>query len=242
MVASPLPPKVLVVDDEPRILSFLVDNLTQDDFQPFAAQSAAQARSKVNAIRPDLVILDVTLPDGNGFDLCRELRTWDPLDARFDVDVPILMLTARTEELDRVRGFHRGADDFVSKPFHYPELLARIHALLRRSGGQPMGDVIHVEGLTIDLRSRQVRVGATDVQLSSKEFLLLAALARDPSRVHAKHELLESVWGYRSKGATRTLDAHASRLRRKLRPLGDGTPYVGNVWGVGYRLVATEQG
>jgi DNA-binding response OmpR family regulator len=233
-------PRILVVADEPRILAFLVDNLRDDDMEVFAAQSLAQARSKLNAVRPDLVVLDVNLPDGNGFDFCREIRAWDPLEARFDLELPILMLTARTEEVDRVRGFQRGADDFLGKPYSYPELLARINALLRRAGARAASDVLHSDGIAIDLRTREVRVNGAEVQLSSKEFLLLAALARDPLRVHAKHELLEKVWGYRASGATRTLDAHASRLRRKLRPLGDGRAYIGNIWGVGYRLVGVE--
>lgn len=233
-------PRILVVDDEPRILAFLVDHLRDDDMEVIAAQSLAHARSKLQAVRPDLIVLDVNLPDGNGFDFCREIRSWDPLEARFDLDVPILMLTARTEEVDRVRGFDRGADDFLSKPYSYPELLARINALLRRAGTRTASDVLHSDGIAVDLRTREVRVNGVEVQLSTKEFLLLAALAREPLRVHAKQELLETVWGYRASGATRTLDSHASRLRRKLRPLGDGRPYIGNIWGVGYRLVAME--
>ncbi len=233
-------PRILVVDDEPRILAFLVENLRDDDMEVVAAQSVAQARSKLNAVRPDLVVLDVNLPDGNGFDLCREIRTWDPLEARFDTELPVLMLTARTEEVDRVRGFRRGADDFLGKPYSYPELLARIHSLLRRARARAASDVLHVDGISIDLRTREVRVNGVEVNLSSKEFLLLAALAREPLRVHAKQELLETVWGYRASGSTRTLDAHASRLRRKLRPMGDGRAYIGNIWGVGYRLVGVE--
>ena len=188
------------------------------------------------------MILDVNLPDGNGFDFCREIRTADPIEARFDADVPVIMLTARTEELDRVRGFQRGADDFVPKPYHYPELLARINAVLRRARSGAIVDVLRTEGLTIDLRTREVYLDGVEVQLAAKEFLLLAALAREPDRVHSKDELLECVWGYRTRAATRTLDSHASRLRRKLRPLGDGRAYIGNIWGVGYRLVGVEAG
>lgn len=127
------------------------------------------------------------------------------------------------------------------KPFHYPELLARMHAVLRRASDRVERDVLQVAGINLDMRSREVRVNGQRVDLSSKEFLLLAALASEPRRVFRKQELLESVWGFRSMGSTRTLDSHASRLRRKLRPLGDGRAYVGNVWGVGYRLVALEE-
>ena len=233
-------PTILVVDDEPQILGFLVENLASDDFQVHGAPSAAHARSKLNAHRPDLVVLDVGLPDASGFDLCREIRQADPLHVRFDPDVPVILLTARAEEVDRVRGFQRGADDFLAKPFHYPELLARINALFRRTMSPRTREALHVAGITIDIGTREVRVGGELVSLSTKEFLLLAALARDPRRVYRKHELLETIWGFRAVGATRTLDSHASRLRRKLRAAGTDRSYIDNVWGVGYRLVGIE--
>lgn len=234
-------PVVLVVDDEPHILSFLTENLATDDFTVHAAPSAAHARAKLNAYRPDIVLLDVGLPDASGFDVCRELRDADPLLVRFDPQVPIIMLTARAEDVDRVRGFQRGADDFVPKPFHYPELLGRINALLRRASAGSERDVLQVAGINIDLTTREVVVDGEAIALSAKEFMLLAALAREPRRVWRKQELLESVWGFRSQGATRTLDSHASRLRRKLRAAGTEREYVSNVWGVGYRLVAAEE-
>ncbi len=184
-------PVILVVDDEPHILSFLTENLATDDFIVHAAPSAAHARSKLGAFRPDLILLDVGLPDATGFDLCREIRDADPLQVRFDPDVPVIMLTARAEEVDRVRGFQRGADDFVPKPFHYPELVARMHALLRRTRIQMGRDVLQVAGINIDLSTREVFVGGTAVTLSAKEFMLLAALARNPRRVFRKQELLE---------------------------------------------------
>jgi DNA-binding response OmpR family regulator len=233
-------PVVLVIDDEPHILSFLAENLATDDFIVHAAQTAAHARSKLGAFRPDLILLDVGLPDATGFDLCREIRAADPLQVRFDPDVPVIMLTARTDEVDRVRGFQRGADDFVPKPFHYPELVARMHALLRRTRAQHDRDVLQVAGINLDLSTREVFVGGVPVPLSAKEFMLLAALARDPRRVYRKQELLESVWGFRSAGTTRTLDSHASRLRLKLRAACPDHAYIDNVWGVGYRLVAVE--
>ena len=223
---------VLVVDDEPHILEFLGDNLRADDFTVHTASSIAQARSRLNAVRPSLVVLDVSLPDATGFDLCREIRSHDPVTARFDVDVPIIMLTARGEDVDRVRGFERGADDYVVKPFHYPELLARIRALLRRSTQIPAHEVLRVAGLDIDVSTREVHVNGQLVELSQKEFMLLSTLAREPRRVFKKQELLEMVWGYRSLGATRTLDSHASRLRRKMKPVGQGRDYVANVWGL----------
>lgn len=232
-------PVVLVVDDEPHILSFLTENLATDDFVVHSAPSAAHARSKLGAFRPDLILLDVGLPDGSGFELCREIREADPLLVRFDPDVPVILLTARAEDVDRVRGFHRGADDFVPKPFHYPELVARMHALLRRT--QKLGrDVLQVAGINLDLSTREVFVAGVPVPLSAKEFMLLAALAREPRRVFRKQDLLESVWGFRSRGSTRTLDSHASRLRIKLRAARPEQAYIDNVWGVGYRLLPVE--
>lgn len=234
-------PVALVVDDEPHILSFLAENLATDDFVVHSAPSASHARAKLNAYSPDIVLLDVGLPDASGFDLCREIREADALQVRFAPDVPIIMLTARADDVDRVRGFARGADDFVAKPFHYPELLARMGALLRRTRAGREREVLQAAGINIDLTTREVRVGGEPVALSAKEFMLLAALAREPRRVFRKQELLESVWGFRSAGSTRTLDSHASRLRRKLRAIGAERPYIANVWGVGYRLVGVEE-
>lgn len=234
-------PTLLVIDDEPHILGFLAENLLNDDYVVHTAPSAAHARSKLNAHRPDLVVMDVGLPDASGFDLCREIRSAEALHVRFDPNVPILMLTARADDIDRVRGFQRGADDYLAKPFHYPELLARIGALLRRSFHARPQEVLQVAGINIDLATREVRVAGQRVELSTKEFLLLSALAQDPRRVHSKQELLETVWGYRSVGSTRTLDSHASRLRKKLRATGADRAYVSNVWGVGYRLLGIEE-
>lgn len=231
---------VLVVDDEPHILSFLDENLRDDDYLVHTASSVAQARSKLNAYRPSIVLLDVMLPDASGFDLCREMREQEALHSRYDPQTPVIMLTARGDDVDRVRGFHRGADDYVLKPFHYPELLARMSALLRRTQDVRDRDVLQVAGINIDTTSREVTVNGGRVELSAKEFLLLTALAREPRKVFRKQELLESVWGYRSMGATRTLDSHASRLRKKLKPHANGRDYIANVWGVGYRLVAAE--
>ena len=146
------------------------------------------------------------------------------------------MVSARSEPVDRVRGFARGCDDYVPMPFVYEELLARIRAVLRRAAG-PRRALLEVRGLTIDLASRTVRVDGEAASLSAKEYDLLVALAEDPEHVFGKEELLRDVWGFRSLGRTRTLDSHASRLRRKLNRGGE-LAYVLNVWGVGYRLVA----
>lgn len=230
----------LVVDDEPHILSFLEENLRSDDYDVVTATSVAQARSKLSAFRPGIVLLDVMLPDASGFELCREIREQDSLVSRIDPDTPIIMLTARGDDADRVRGFRKGADDYVPKPFSYEELLARMAAVLRRTRGAADRDVIRVAGLDINAVSCEVRVNGTAVELSAKEFMLLSVLAREPRRVFRKQELLETVWGFRSRGTTRTLDSHVSRLRKKLRGPSAGREYIANVWGVGYRLVGVD--
>ena len=144
------------------------------------------------------------------------------------------MLSGRGSEADRLRGFAAGADDYLVKPFHYPELAARIAAVLRRRAGRREGP-IRVGELVVDSVTRRVRVGDREVKLANKEFVLLRALATEPHRVFTKTELLRDVWGFQSMGRTRTLDSHASRLRRKLDP--EGSRFVFNCWGVGYRLI-----
>jgi DNA-binding response OmpR family regulator len=183
---------------------------------------------------PDLLLLDLTLPDASGLDVLREIRNPDRAVSRFDSRLGVIVLSGRGTERDRVRGLEQGADDYVVKPYHYSELLARISAVLRRrrTGTSRVTRVAEIE---ISHDQRSVAVGAQPVELSAKEFSLLGVLATEPTRVFTKEELLRDVWGYRSIGHTRTLEAHASRLRRKLDP--DTGRFVVNCWGVGYRLV-----
>jgi DNA-binding response OmpR family regulator len=226
---------VLLVEQEAPMRDHLSRQLSDDGFTVLAAGRAATALELVESERPDLVLLDAILPDASGFDVCGRLREGEP-GRGWDRDVPVIMVSARGEPSDRMRGFARGADDYVVRPFVYEELVARMRAVLRRVA-RPEHPRLTVRDLEIDLASRVVRVGGRAVQLSAKEFDLLVALAEDPDRVFRKEELLRDVWGFRSLGRTRTLDSHASRLRRKLN--GDGeAAYVLNVWGVGYRLVS----
>jgi DNA-binding response OmpR family regulator len=184
---------------------------------------------------PDLAIVDVALPDGSGLDLVAAVRAADQLATRLDPALPLIILSGRCEELDRLRGFERGCDDFVAKPFSYGELRRRIEALLRRCGDRRRHGRLRVGELDVDPVSREVRLRGERVRVSAKEFALLLALVAEPTRVFTKEELLRNVWGFRSMGTTRTLDSHACRLRHKLGARGDR--YVVNVWGVGYRLV-----
>ena len=228
---------VLVVEREPETRAFLEQQLTDDGFEVLAADRASQALEVVERTRPDLVLLDAVLPDGSGFEVCTRLREGEP-GRGWDRDVPVIMVSSRADPVDRVRGFARGCDDYVVKPFVYEELLARMRAVLRRAAG-PRRTLLSVRDIDIDLASRTVRVAGERVQLSAKEYELLVALAQEPERVFRKEELLRDVWGFRSLGRTRTLDSHASRLRRKLNRPGEAA-YVLNVWGVGYRLVASS--
>ena len=227
---------IMVVEDDDATREFLADNLLADSYGVVTAASGRQALNLLEVTECDLLLLDVVLPDASGFELCRRLRAADGIAQRIDPELPVIMLSGRTSETDRVRGFARGADDYVPKPFHYPELAARISAVLRRSRGRRERGVIQIGDLRIDPSSREVRMGDRKVELSAKEFALLHALARDPVRVFTKEELLRDVWGFQLMGSTRTLDSHASRVRRKLVPATGGRRWIVNVWGVGYRL------
>ena len=225
---------LLVVEDDEATRSFLAENLEADGFKVATATGAAEALRAIEVRSPSLVVLDLRLEDGNGLELLDRVRAADGLASRIDPDVPVLVLSGRGSDPDRVRGFARGADDYLVKPFLYQELLARVRALLRRSQGRVRRGVVRVGELTLDPATRVVRLGERAVELSVKEFALLHALAEDPTRVYAKPELLRDVWGYAAMGNTRTLDAHACRLRKKLSP--SSRPWVVNVRGVGYKL------
>jgi DNA-binding response OmpR family regulator len=227
---------IMVVEDDDATREFLADNLAADSYGVVTAASGRQALNLLEVTGCDLLILDVMLPDASGFELCRRLRTADGIGQRIDPDLPVIMLSGRTSDTDRVRGFARGADDYVAKPFHYAELAARVAAVLRRARARRERGMVRCGDLQIDPASREVRIGEQAVDLSAKEFALLHALAMDPLRVFTKEELLRDVWGYKSMGSTRTLDSHASRLRRKLSPSSAGRRWIVNVWGVGYRL------
>jgi DNA-binding response OmpR family regulator len=226
---------VLLVEDEAPTRAFLERQLSDDGFDVLAVDRGGRALELLEQAPADLVLLDVGLPDGSGFEVCRRLREGEPGRA-WNRDVPVIMVSERGDAIDRVRGFARGADDFVVKPFVYEELVARMRAVLRRAAGPPRRDRLSVGEIEIDRLSRTVRVAGEPVCLSAKEYELLVALAAEPERVFKKDELLRDVWGFRSLGRTRTLDSHASRLRRKLARAAQSA-YVINVWGVGYRLV-----
>jgi DNA-binding response OmpR family regulator len=225
---------VLVVEDDQATRAFLVDNLIADGFQAAGASGVGEGLRAIEVRQPSLVVLDLGLEDGNGLALLDRVRAADGLASRIDPDLPVVVLSGRAGDADRVRSFARGADDHVCKPFLYAELVARMRAVLRRAEGRRARGVMRVGELTLDPSTRAVRLEGRRIELAAKEFALLQALAEQPTRVYGKQELLRDVWGYLSPGNTRTLDAHAYRLRRKLRP--SARPWIVNVRGVGYKL------
>lgn len=227
--------KLVICEDDRATLELLSDHLAADRYEVLAAPTAADALRLCQFNAPDLLLLDLSLPDASGLDVLREIREPDRSLSRFDPEMGVIILSGRSTERDRVRGLEQGADDYVVKPYQYGELLARISAVLRRRAGERV-DVLRAGEIEINRAERTVKVGTRPIELSSKEFALLGALAEQPTRVYSKEELLRDVWGYRSLGHTRTLEAHASRLRRKLDP--DDGRFIVNCWGVGYRLVA----
>jgi DNA-binding response OmpR family regulator len=223
---------ILVAEENPATRQFLLDNLTADGYEVLSAEDRAEAIALLDVNQPDLVLVDV---NGETLALLDAVRSADGLSSRLDPDTPVMVLTGDADTLQRVRVLERGGDDVVAKPFSYPELRARIAAVLRRVNGQATPRVIRVGSLAIDAPARTVTVGDERIELSAKEYELLLALAGEPTRVFTREELLRDVWGFRCPARTRTLDSHASRLRRKLTRSGS-TPLVLNVWGVGYRL------
>ena len=220
--------KILVIEDEPDMAMGLRANLEFDGYAVITAPDGERGVVLAVGEKPSCILLDLMLPGIDGFETCRRIR-------KEGIRAPIIVLTARGQEIDKVRGLELGADDYVTKPFGLKELLARIRALLRRSS-TAQGEVIVAGDLVIDRPTRRVRVRDDAVLLSAKEFELVAKLASDPYRVFTKEQLLREVWGYRALGRTRTLESHASRIRKKLC-LTPEDRFVVNVWGVGYRML-----
>ncbi|MBI4279169.1 MAG: response regulator transcription factor [Armatimonadetes bacterium] len=224
-------PTVLVVDDEPHIVELVRYNLQHEGFEVRAAYDGRQALEALRREPPDLVILDLMLPGIDGVDVCRIVRR--------ESSVPILMLTARDAEPDRVRGFDVGADDYVTKPFSPRELVARCRAILRRvarEGESPAGSPVEIGSLVLDPTTREVRLRGRPVELTTKEFDLLRLLMLHPNRVFSRDFLLERLWGPEYSGGTRTVDMHISRLREKIEDDPAAPTFIMTVRGVGYKF------
>ncbi|MDQ6730380.1 MAG: response regulator transcription factor [Actinomycetota bacterium] len=233
---EPDPPTVVIVEDHDATRRFLADNLSADGYEPLEAETARAGLRLMATRAPHLAVVDLGLPDRDGLEVLREVRTSDETVSRIDPRLPMILLTGRSGELDRIRGFDRGCDDYLVKPFSYPELRGRIAAILRRSALRPGAGRLKVGPLDIDPLARRVELAGQALNLSKKEFALLRALAVEPARVFTREELLRGVWGFQNLVPTRTLDSHASRLRRKLADAG-APGLIVNVWGVGYRLI-----
>lgn len=226
---------LLLAEPEPVTRGYLERHLTDDGFSVLGAAAAAEALTLAEEAWPDLVLLESQLGEVSGAELCQRLREGEP-GRSWNRDVPVIVLGGSdADAVDRVHAFDRGCDDYVVRPFAYEELRARIHAVLRRAA-RTRDDSLETGELVIDRATRRVTVNGERVVLSGKEYELLLKLASDPVRVFPKEQLLREVWGFRSPGRTRTLDSHASRLRRKLAR-ESGCRYVVNIWGVGYKLL-----
>ncbi len=220
---------ILVVDDEPDIRKLVELNLSREGFDVVAVDRGEAALDAARRHRPQLLVLDLMLPDLSGTEVCRRLRS-DPELA----DIPVLMLTARSEEIDRVVGFEVGADDYVTKPFSVRELVLRVRAILRRHpSGETEPEQIHRDGLVIDVSAHRVWVAGEELQLTATEFKLLLNLARSAGRVRTRGQLLQEVWDMPPHLNTRTVDTHVKRLREKLGPVSE---LIQTVRGVGYRF------
>jgi DNA-binding response OmpR family regulator len=221
---------ILIVDDEQHIIDLARMYLELEGFRTASSTDGAEALKRILGERPSLVVLDLMLPGLNGWDVCRRVRA--------ESDVPIIMLTARSDDIDRIVGLELGADDYLTKPFNPRELVARVKAILRRSVKRekaPADSMIKLGNLIIYPERRTVTVDGQNVDLRVKEFDLLQALAENRGVVFTREKLLDVVWGYDFAGETRTVDVHIAHLRHKLQGM---TPTVETVWGVGYRLDA----
>lgn len=225
--------KILVVDDEPLVQELIRLYLEKEGFQVEKAWDGEEALAKLHTTNPDLIILDIMLPKMDGWAVCREIRKTST--------VPIIMLTAKGEEFDRVLGLELGADDYVCKPFSPIELVARVKAVLRRTNlsGQENSKVLSYPGLTVNYDSHWVEVDGCKVALAPKEFELLWFLASHPGRVYSREQLLQHVWDYDYLGDPRTVDTHIKRLREKLEA-GVKQRYIRTVWGLGYKFEVAE--
>jgi DNA-binding response OmpR family regulator len=232
---KPMKPRILIVEDDPHILLGLEEVMKGDGFDVTVCNRGDKAVEAVTKCHPALIVLDVMLPGASGYDICKQLRSKKNA-------TPILMLTAKGQEIDKVVGLDLGADDYVTKPFGVRELLARIHALLRRTGATPVAEqnghaVFHIGSAAIDPKTFQLRRGKTVEELTAKELKLLQLFATHPGEVLSRDRLLNDVWGYNYFGTTRTLDQVIVQLRKKLGDNGDAPKHLLTVHGVGYKLL-----
>ncbi|HPU01584.1 MAG: response regulator transcription factor [Firmicutes bacterium] len=222
--------KVLIVDDEKTLVKALKFNLEKEGFLVEEAFNGEEALEKAFKVNPDIIILDLMLPGLDGFEVCREIRK--------KADTPIIMLTAKGEDIDKVLGLELGADDYITKPFNPRELVARMRAILRRSAARKEGlrKQIQIGDLQIDLLQHRVRLGDREIDLTAKEFALLSFLASNAGRVYSREQLLQQIWGYDYYGDARTVDVHIRHLREKIEEDPSKPQLILTVWGTGYKF------
>jgi len=223
--------RILIVEDEPAMVQGLRDNFEYEGYEVISAADGADGLNRAIADQPDLVVLDVMMPKMSGLDVCKQLKARKP-------SLPIIMLTARGQEIDKVVGLELGADDYVTKPFSIRELMARVKAVLRRVSPQAVGgEVYRFNDVEVNVRSNEVLRGGQPVELSSKEFALLAYFVAHPAETLSRDRLLDAVWGYENYPTTRTVDAHIVHLRQKLEPNPEEPRFILTVHGSGYKFV-----
>ncbi|ADG82084.1 two component transcriptional regulator, winged helix family [Thermincola ferriacetica] len=225
--------KILVADDDPNVIELLKIYLQKEGYEVFFAENGREAVDKANSTKPDLIVLDLMMPEIDGLEVCRQIR----MHSR----VPIIMLTAKDEDMDKILGLEMGADDYITKPFNPREVVARIKAVLRRvsdistdSGKQ---QVLKYNGLEINIMDFTVKLQGREIPFTPKELELLWLLASNPGRVYTREQLLEKVWGYDYFGDSRTVDTHIKRIRKKIGSAEESTSFdIKTVWGVGYKF------
>ena len=225
--------KVLVVDDDVKTVELVKLYLDRDGYQVLTAYNGVEALGVAREGYPDLIVLDLMLPDIDGLEICRTLRR--------ESDIPIIMLTARTTDRDKLAGLDLGADDYVTKPFSPKELAARVRAVLRRLPGERGPEEIKAGKLSMNFATHEARFGDRPLNLTTVEFNLLGILAKEPGRVHSRTSLIEEALGYDFEGFDRTIDVHILNLRRKVEPDPSHPRYIKTVYGIGYKFVGGEQ-
>ena len=220
---------VMIVDDEKRLVSLVESYLTQEGYRVVTAYNGSDALPIAKQEKPDIIILDIMMPEMNGYDFMRAHRA--------ERDTPIIMLTAKVDDDEKVIGLELGADDYITKPFKPRELMARVRSVLRRAGkNEPVGKILRAADISLDRDSREVRVGTKSVNLTPSEFDLLAALMSSPGRVFSRLDLLDVIQGVRYEGYERTIDTHVKNLRSKIEPNPRKPKYIETMYGVGYRF------
>ncbi len=216
--------KILIVEDEKKLAALLCDYLKQAGFTPFCLESGTEALPWIREHAPDLILLDLMLPGRDGLDICKEVRTFS--------DVPIIMVTARIEEIDRLLGLELGADDYICKPFSPREVVARIKAVMRRGGGQ----MVRASGLVLDESRYLATLDGCELDLTAVEFKLLIFLAANPGRIYGRQQLMDRIYPDQRVVSDRTIDSHIKKLRKKIAAVSEGRELIHSVYGVGYKF------